>query len=442
MDHLSGIQGHSLGQSQEGGIWCKEFSLQVIKCWIQYDLPWHFPVLLQGHSKAPWVICSGDPDMGQNRHCMFRGRQRPFLGSTFRNYRMLVRLEDILCCPGTDTYFKCRYLQLQLRRNCIRRHDYLALMDKTALLHAQIGIYHLPKKSSWTTYYYSAWNYFRSIILAFCHIQPESADEPDRADKPGRTAPVDDEEPATTNPYVGGGSSSFALEDLQEYFLPENASSQGTSFRFNDYILQSEIGQLEDLVACDIPIHLLITKLPIKVLQKVAACHGIYTHSKQQLADIQNAICNHMCEDCHSYAAVFELADENKKKGAHLKAVKKYQEKHGDAYKTAHLESAKKHQEKQGDAYKTAHMESVKKHQEKQGDAYKTAHLESVKKHQEKQGDAYKTAHLESVKKHQEKQGKNYKTANLDSVQRYQDKNQEKYRITHQAAASKYRASQ
>src|SRR6266487_3031250 len=313
MDHLYGIPGHSLGKCQEGGIWCKEFSLQVIKCWIQYDLPWHFPVLLQGHSKAPWDICSGDPEMGQNRHCMFRGRQPPFLGSTFRNYRMLVRLEVILCCPGTDTYFKCRYLQLQLRRNCIRRHDYLALMDKTALLHAQIGIYHLPKKSSWTTYYYSAWNYFRSIILAFCHIQPESADEPDRADKPGRTAPVDDEEPATTNPYVGGGSSSFSLEDLQEYFLPENASTHLTSSSAKAYRLQSELGDLKDLVACDIPIHLLSTKLPIKELHKIAACHGIFTHSKMRLADIQNALCNHMGETGMYFASLSELVLDNRR---------------------------------------------------------------------------------------------------------------------------------
>src|SRR6266487_225542 len=422
MDHLSGIPGHSLGQGQEGGIWCKEFSSQVIKCWVQYDLPWHFPVLLQGHSKAPWDICSGDPDM-ENRHCMFRGRQPPFLGSTFRNYRMLVRLEVILCCPGTDTYFKCRYLQLQLRRNCIRRHDYLALMDKTALLHAQIGIYHLPKKSSWTTYYHSAWNHFKSIILAFCHINPESADEPDRADKPEKTAPADDEEPATTNPYVGGGSSSFSLEDLQEYFLPESASSQGTSFRFNDYILQSEIGQLEDLVACDIPIHLMSTKLPIKELCNIAACHGIFTHSKMRQADIQNAMCNHMCEDCQMYAAVFEVVDENeriqKRRSANLKAVKKYQEKKGDAYKKAHVQSAKKHQDKLGDAYKAANLQSVKKHQDKQDDAYKAANLQSVKKHQDKQGDAFKEI-------------------NLQSAQKYQDKNREKYRLAHQAAVSKH----
>jgi len=317
---------------------------------------------------------------------------------------MLVQLEDILCCPGTDTYFKCRYLQLQLRRNCIRRHDYLALMDKTALLHAQIGIYHLPKKSSWTTYYYSAWNYFRSIILAFCHIQPESADEPDRADNPERTAPVDDEESATTDPYVGGGSSSFSLEDLQEYFLPENASSQGTSFRFNDYVLQSELGDLKDLVACDIPIHLLSTKLPIKQLCNIAACHGIITHSKARLADIQNAMCNHMCEDCQMYAAVFEVIDENqriqKRRSANLKAVRKYQDKKGHAYKRANLESVKKHQDKQGDAYKATNLQSVKKHQDKQGDAYKAINLKSVQKYQDKNREQYRLVHQGAVSKH------------------------------------------
>ena len=110
--------------------------------------------------------------------------------------------------------------------------------------------------------------------------------------------------------YIGGGSSTFTLDDLQPYFIDESMTTMATTFKFKDYLLQTELEDLGDFVACEIPIHLMSTKLPIKDLRHIASCHGIHSHSKIRLAEIQNLICNHMCDDCELYAAVFEPVDE------------------------------------------------------------------------------------------------------------------------------------
>src|SRR5207237_2969307 len=93
--------------------------------------------------------------------------------------------------------------------------------------------------------------------------------------------------------YIGGGSSTFALDDLQSYFIDESMTTTTTTFNFKDYLLQTELEDLGDFVACEIPIHLMSTKLPIKDLRHIASCHGIHRHSKIRLAEIQNLICNH-----------------------------------------------------------------------------------------------------------------------------------------------------
>jgi hypothetical protein len=71
-----------------------------------------------------------------------------------------------------------------------------------------------------------------------------------------------------------------------------------------------------------------VTKLTIPDLWVIAACHGVYLHSKQHLTHIQNTILEHKCTGCSEYVCVFEPVNEEKnlvqKKASNLKAVKKW----------------------------------------------------------------------------------------------------------------------
>ena len=232
----------------------------------------------------------------------------------------------------------------------------------------------------------------------------------------------------TVHPYVGGGSSTFSLQELQPYFIPGSPETIGTSFKFKDHILQpafDDTANLYVIIACNIPVHAISQKLTTVELQKIAACHGIYTHSKMKRLDIQGAIHNHVCVDCQQYVSVFEVVESKdlKRRAANLKAVQKYQEKQGEDYKAAHLLSVNKNQDKQREAFKAAHLISVKKNQEKQGEAYKAANLLAVKQNQEKQGEAYKENNLQSVKIYQGKDREKYRLSNLAAVTKYQETN-------------------
>jgi hypothetical protein len=130
---------------------------------------------------------------------------------------------------------------------------------------------------------------------------------------------------------IGGGKySTFLFDDLKKYAL--NSTKRNFSkFRFKAYVSKSDtlVSETDNLFA-NYPLHLLIPNLTIPDLRVIAACHGIYLHSKQHLAHIQNTILEHTCTECSEYACEFEPIDEDKilmhKKMSNLKAVKKYQD--------------------------------------------------------------------------------------------------------------------
>ena len=396
-------------------------SLQISDIWVQFNVPQDICFVLQDPPQYMHPVQQDALlDLHQHmcsvqqgtlldvHHSMDFPLQDAFHDSAVilpqNPYRMLLQLAQILYGLEMTTSTKCKRLQLLLRRNTFRKHDFVAYLQRMSVP-TQLGIY--PVANLVLVICSRHWLIKTTTVQAFGNMFTSPSEQPSYI-------------------YIGGGSS-FSLEELQPYLPPESGvPTSGISFRFEDYVLQSELGDLEGSIACDIPIHLLSPKLTIKELQTIASCHGIPTHSKSKRAAIQNAICNHMCEDCQTYAAVFEIVDENqiiqKRRAANLKAVRKYQEKKGDAFKAENLESVKKRQEKMGNAYRAENLESVKKHQEKMGDAFKAEHLESAKKHQAKRGDTFKKA-------------------NLKSAQKYQDKNREQYRVAHREAVSKHTRS-
>src|SRR5436190_22052690 len=149
----------------------------------------------------------------------------------------LLPLVQILYCPEKAVSVKCKLLALYLRRNLLRRHDFLVLLQRTAV-HTQICMCHVSGlvvascSTSWKPW---QWIY-KSLSGTLCNMFISNSEQPNSSD-----------------PYVGGGSASFSLEELQPYILAGNAPTAGFSFRFEDYVLQSELGDLKGSVACDIP---------------------------------------------------------------------------------------------------------------------------------------------------------------------------------------------
>jgi hypothetical protein len=62
-------------------------------------------------------------------------------------------------------------------------------------------------------------------------------------------------------------------------------------------------------------------------MKLIAASHCIFFHSKTSHAQLQLAICNHICSNCLAYISVFELIDDkkiaNEKRLSYIQAVYK-----------------------------------------------------------------------------------------------------------------------
>src|SRR6266487_3819955 len=168
-------------------------------------------------------------------------------------------------------------------------------------------------------------------------------------------------------PYIGGGSTAFSLQELEPHIIAGNTQKIHAYYKFKEYILQSALDGicLNEAIACTIPVHSILSKLPVLALREVAACHGIICHTKMKSIDIQNAIKNHVCGDCQHFVNVFEAINTQQRQLIVLKAAKKYQEKQGEAHKKANLLSAKENQAKNKVWYKLTNLRAVKKYQER-----------------------------------------------------------------------------
>ncbi len=288
-------------------------------------------------------------------------------------------------CPtplGASSYMayesvqgKCKQLRLILHRHLFRRHDFKVYLRKASVSPTLLTTSH--------------------IQLLFIMFYLQSAEQ--IGHWPGQliakcvpwqiTSPVSLISQSDFQcPYIGGGSTAFSLQELEPHIIAGNTQKIHAYYKFKEYILQSALDGicLNEAIACTIPVHSILSKLPVLALREVAACHGIICHTKMKSIDIQNAIKNHVCGDCQHFVTVFEAINTQQRQLIVLKAAKKYQEKQGEAHKAAHLLSAKKHQEKQGEVYKKANLLSAKENQAKNKVWYKLTNLRAVKKYQER----------------------------------------------------------
>src|ERR1700723_203429 len=309
--------------------------------------------------------------------------------------------------------FTCQRIKLLSIQNTFQKHDFAVYAKRT-----------------WQScYLQSAYPIFNIAIFyhvyAFYYLL-----------QPFYTSPTSDM--IMPERLIGGGPNTFSAQELQPMFSKN--LEKNTCYKFKAYVKYSET--IESEYTCVVALKLLIDRLTLAELKIIASFHGIVYVKKISISALRQSLHNHVCgETCGIHMCVFEKIDTTTKvkkaKADNLEAVKKYQQKQGEEYKTTHLESVKKNQEKQGDKYKATNLEAVKKNQGKKGSEYQAAHLESVKKSQEKQGDKYKAAHLESVKKNQDKKGAEYQAAHLESVKKNQDKKGAEYQAAHLESVKK-----
>src|SRR3954466_4329767 len=117
-------------------------------------------------------------------------------------YRPLMQLAHVLHCMEASVSMRCRLLQLFLRRNCMRRHDYLHQLHKIIAVYASLSVLstlRLNSDLSWISR-----QFWACIPTAHYRIYSNGSMSASRD---------------SLAPYVGGGSSTFTFNDLEPYFV-------------------------------------------------------------------------------------------------------------------------------------------------------------------------------------------------------------------------------
>jgi hypothetical protein len=291
---------------------------------------------------------------------------------------------------------KCLQINMTLRRQFYRSHDYKVLADKVTYCSA-IRIHPTPMLMEIFTNYIFAFQVIYIFILKpvlssalylfdvlVCDIYYQII---------LCYKDLDYSESETTK-AKGGGPYELNYDDLSCY---SDQVGKNMKYIFYTYLLEAEKFLLEstDLIAIsNIPLNIILPKLTVENLKLIAKSHKLKTQSKMKSQELQSIINEHMCENCESYVYIFQCIKNENKSDKHkvdlLKATKKYQTKNSELYKATHLKSVKKYQTKNPDLYKATHLKSVIKNQTKNPDLYKATHLKSVIKNQTKNPDLYK----------------------------------------------------
>ena len=283
-------------------------------------------------------------------------------------------------------YVKCHELELQLKRNQLRKHDYMAYLTQ---VNGALPVVTNPVHMTYTllAYHIAVWKSVEYYIITPEYLWDifNSANEYINLANTETDIQMHDIESICQAKIVGGGTlKMFTAEELHPFV--ENCVITN-KFKFLSYLNKSEATGLQTThLVGNIPLTLLISKLTIADLKVIAKCHKIDIHSKIKLQEIQKILGNHTCNGCEEYLSVFEILDNddlsNSKKVLHLQAVKKSQAKNSE-YKALNLQAVKKSQASNPD-YKASTLQAVKKSQANNPEKAKQLNLNSVKKYQEK----------------------------------------------------------
>ena len=121
---------------------------------------------------------------------------------------------------------------------------------------------------------------FASPIPKVHDILPSSIEELDEVTAFIYTRPC-------KQPILGGGvSETFSYEEIKQYIVHNHKNSQkenlNNSYKFSTYCIKSDksFSLDNDLIACEIPMNVLLNKLTISSLRIIASVHGIYVQTR------------------------------------------------------------------------------------------------------------------------------------------------------------------
>ena len=289
-------------------------------------------------------------------------KSSPLLELYTQVFLALLKCFDII--QQQDSIFvKCHELELQLKRNQLRKHDYMAYVTQVngalpviiSPVHMTLILlaYHIAA-FKYIEYYVIAPNYSWNFNIANEYINLANPDTNIQIDNIKLICQAEK--------IVGGGTSKiFTAEELHPFV--ENCVIT-SKFKFLSYLNKSDASGFQTThLLGNIPLTTLMLRLTIADLKVIAKCHKINIHSKVKLQEIQNVLGNHICNDCEEYLSVFEILCnddlDDRKKVLNLQAVKKNQAKNPD-YKATHLQAVKKNQASNPD-YKVSNLQAVKK---------------------------------------------------------------------------------
>ena len=186
---------------------------------------------------------------------------------------------------------QCQFVKLKLLQNLLRKHDYVAYLksvkadpkiENGTYLWLMFLIYHILAWRILKNLYQTIFFYKLSVSRATNII----------IEKFG---------------YIGGGKvQTFSSDELKPYIL-STYMKKCSNFKFHSYVPKQTVSSFDSYnISTKYPLALLVPKLTVPDLRIIAACHGLYTHSKSHLVSIQERLINHECNGCSEHISIFE----------------------------------------------------------------------------------------------------------------------------------------
>src|ERR1700691_6191245 len=176
----------------------------------------------------------------------------------------------------TSVQFRCRLIELLLKRSLFRKHEFPICVYKVYHNYQNLGFWHLKIFSNYKS-------------NSHTHVGE------------------DDSQKSTTFQFYGGGKSLiFSSDELRPYTSDD---IHGQQYQFLQCIKKNNKQTLDPNdgnVLCNMPLNVLVPKLTLKSAKELANLHDMYMPSKILLKNAHILLENHKCETCPDLLAIFK----------------------------------------------------------------------------------------------------------------------------------------
>jgi len=173
--------------------------------------------------------------------------------------------------------FRCKLIQLFLKRSLFRRHDFSAMVDK---LRCSVQKWHTMNLGGVSSY-------SKGLDHEMPHNSPEM--------------------PIKYQFYGGGPSLVFASDELLPY---TSSNLDEMQYKFVRCVKTEDkhtlISEVKNTVLCDVPLRVLAPKLTVKCIKEIVSLHQMFMLARISVRDAQMLLQEHKCEKCDEFVCLFE----------------------------------------------------------------------------------------------------------------------------------------